>query len=172
MRMVNGNPNQIRKNKMLYQIISPVPETVPEFKQIPGHKGYYATADGQIWSLEKNWRNNGAHMLAQRIDKDGYPTVRLIQKGRRVRRRVHVLVCKAFHGYRSTKRYLVRHLDGNRMNPKAYNVAWGNYSQNAKDRQRHGRCVLTQNARLYQQAAALRTRVSELVQKASEVANE
>lgn len=141
-----------------------------EMKPIPGHKGYCATATGQIWSLEG--RSKNPHLLSHRLDKDGYPTVRLIQRGRRVRRRVHVLVCKAFRGYRSTKKYLVRHLDGNRLNPHLSNLAWGNYSQNARDRQQHGRCVLTQNAKLYCEARVRKQKVKDIIHEASQQVDE
>lgn len=56
---------------------------------------------------------------------------------------VHVLVCEAFHGPRPTTplpqgRWEVRHLDGDKLNNRASNLAWGTAKTNGEDRVRHG----------------------------------
>jgi hypothetical protein len=54
-------------------------------------------------------------------------------------RKIHRLVCRAFHGSQPTPSHQVRHLDGNKLNNRADNLAWGTPLENAADRsQRHG----------------------------------
>jgi hypothetical protein len=50
---------------------------------------------------------------------------------------IHALVCEAFHGPRPIGAE-VRHLDGNRFNNAAANLAWGTPQENAADRALHG----------------------------------
>lgn len=50
---------------------------------------------------------------------------------------VHRVVCEAFHGAPQVG-HACRHLDGNCMNNAASNLAWGTYSENARDKDRHG----------------------------------
>lgn len=50
---------------------------------------------------------------------------------------VHRLVALAFHGQPKSDQ-VVRHLDGDRLNNKASNLAWGTVSENMFDKVRHG----------------------------------
>jgi hypothetical protein len=50
---------------------------------------------------------------------------------------VHALVCEAFHGPRPNG-LEVRHLDGNRANNAASNLAWGTSRENQADKAMHG----------------------------------
>lgn len=50
---------------------------------------------------------------------------------------IHALVCEAFHGPRPTG-LEVRHLDGDRHNNAASNLAWGTRSENHSDKHHHG----------------------------------
>jgi hypothetical protein len=58
--------------------------------------------------------------------------------GKRVTLQVHVVVCEAFHGPRPSPRHQARHLDGNRLNCRADNLAWGTPAENTADKVRHG----------------------------------
>jgi len=51
---------------------------------------------------------------------------------------VHRIVCAAFHGEKSDKSHQVRHLDGNKCNNMASNLAWGTSKENHADRFAHG----------------------------------
>jgi len=74
---------------------------------------------------------------------------RLAWHGPRSNRRsisVHILVCTAFHGPKPAPYYEVCHLNGNRSDNRAQNLAWGTPGDNARDRTLHGTqnlCVLT-----------------------------
>jgi hypothetical protein len=106
---------------------------------VDGFPGYYVTRDGHAWSTNA-WRGSFLRRLATFPDKDGYPRVRLIAPdGSRVQRRVHRLVAAAFLPAPPATRCEVRHLDGVPSHCAADNLAWGTGTQNADDRERHGR---------------------------------
>lgn len=100
--------------------------------------GYEVTRDGRVFS-NSNWRGLGRRELAQQPNDDGYPSVRVTLAGKRVRYAVHSLVAFAHLPPRPTPRHEVRHLDGNKLNAHADNLAWGTQKENAEDRERHGR---------------------------------
>lgn len=53
-------------------------------------------------------------------------------------RRVHVLVCEAFHGPAQLPGMEVRHLDDNPLNNRVGNLAWGTRVDNMQDSIRNG----------------------------------
>jgi hypothetical protein len=67
-----------------------------------------------------------------------YAAVYLRIGGKVVRRSVHTLVLSAFVGLR-TKEQQCRHLDGNSLNNRVENLAWGTAAENRADITRHGR---------------------------------
>lgn len=101
--------------------------------------GYEVTADGRVFSIASNWRGLGRRELSQTANSDGYPSVRLTINGNRKRFAVHKLVAAEHLPPRPSDRHEVRHLDGNKLNPAATNLAWGTQKDNADDRERHGR---------------------------------
>lgn len=101
--------------------------------------GYEVTRDGRVFSVTHNWRGYGRRELTQDLNDDGYPSVRVTVCGKRTRLAVHRLVASRFLPPRPSPLHEVRHLDGNRMNCRADNLAWGTRKDNADDRERHGR---------------------------------
>ena len=110
-----------------------------ELRRIPGHPRYYAGSCGGVWT----WTGPTLRPLVATEGRDGYLAVCLyFGRGRRVRKRVHRLVCAAFHGERLTavdgrRKWVVRHLDGDRQNNRPDNLAWGTYAQNYADYRAH-----------------------------------
>ena len=100
--------------------------------------GYEVTRDGRIVSTT-TWRGMGTRELAQQPNADGYPSVRVTLAVKRVRYAVHSLVALAHLPPRPSPAHEVRHLDGNKLNPHADNLAWGTRKENADDRELHGR---------------------------------
>ncbi len=76
-------------------------------------------------------------ILSNNILCDGYPNVRVRKNGKLLQRTVHSLVAATFLGPRP-KGKEVRHLDGNPMNCRLENLAYGTRFENAADRRRHG----------------------------------
>ena len=71
------------------------------------------------------------------MDGGGYPKVELSKDGIVKSYNIHVLVATHFvKGQRDN--FVVRHLDGNRMNAWSGNLKWGTHSENAQDTIAHG----------------------------------
>ena len=115
------------------------------FRIVQEAPAYRVGRDGSIWT---RWRagKGGRLGLAWRPmnpppDGDGYRVTPLYVGGRRITRKVSVLVCAAFHGPRPEGSEC-RHLDGVRTNDSAKNLAWGTPLENQADRKRHGRAPI------------------------------
>jgi hypothetical protein len=109
-----------------------------ELRPIAGYEGYAATADGHIWRIGSLWRGLGDRRMGEVIDKSGYRRVRIRRDGRVILTPVHRLVCIAFHGSPAPGDQ-TRHLNGDRLDCRAANLAWGSAAENAADRRAHGR---------------------------------
>lgn len=66
-----------------------------------------------------------------------YRMVWLIDGARRKHPKVRTVVAEAFHGPRPAGR-VIRHLDGNELNNRADNLAYGTIAENRDDDLRHG----------------------------------
>lgn len=101
--------------------------------------GYEVTQDGRVFSTGTNWRGYGRREMQQDLNDGGYPSVRILLNGKRKRMAVHRLVAMHYLPPRPSPHHEIRHLDGNKLNPHATNLAWGTKRDNAADRERHGR---------------------------------
>lgn len=96
---------------------------------IEGQPGYYVSRDGWIWSNRAN-----RVIVGTLCGQMGY---RAIQFPDGSRRYIHEIVCTTFHGPRPDGQQ-VRHLNGDRSDNRADNLAWGTKAQNEADRIAHG----------------------------------
>lgn len=117
------------------------PNDVPTDEQwsaVPGFEGHYlVSSEGRVRSLKRRQRDGSPLFLNWKIDTYGYVSVHLWRDSKPKNIRVHVLVAAAFLGERP-EGHEVRHLDGNRMNPRLDNLAYGTRSENRRDRIAHG----------------------------------
>lgn len=98
---------------------------------------YEVDMNGNIWS-SSNWRGYGKRQIVPIEGKSGYLKVRLTRAdGTRANRYVHRLVADAFLGVH-VNGLQVRHLNGNRTDNRAENLAWGTAKENADDREMCG----------------------------------
>ena len=100
---------------------------------------YEITDNGKVFSLSSNWRGYGKRELAQQLNSHGYPAVRLVINGQRKKFLVHKLVAERFLPERPSEHHEIRHLDGDKTNNSASNLAWGTRKENAADRELHGK---------------------------------
>lgn len=101
------------------------------WQDIPLYGGIYqASSLGRV-------RSGSGSLVAQRLDKYGYPRVTLGKKGSRRAHRVHSLVLLAFVGPRPDGMEC-RHLNGVRGDARLENLAWGSSLENKRDMARHG----------------------------------
>jgi hypothetical protein len=99
---------------------------------------YYISRFGEVFSIKYNWRGCGTRILKQFKNTDGYPSVRLSIRGKRIHYPVYRLVVMAYLPKRPSEKHETRHLDGNKNNNCVENLAWGTRKENAEDRERHG----------------------------------
>lgn len=112
-----------------------------EIRPVAGMPGYFAATDGRILSARRHGRGNKTlgtlHERAQSPARGGYLKVSLWVDGSEITRTVHRLVAEAFHGPHPVGME-VRHLDGDKTNNRAANLAWGTRRENDDDKIRHG----------------------------------
>ena len=130
-------------------------DTPERWLPIAGYKGLYEASDlGRVrsldriqrsrWGTPRQWRGRILRPVA--TTSSGYLQVTLYSGGDSPSRErqsvlsVHVLVLEAFSGPRP-EGCEARHLDGDRHNNAAANLAWGTPEQNWEDRRSHGRDV-------------------------------
>ena len=93
-------------------------------------RGFHVTADGDVYGPS-------GRKLRPYVHVSGYALVnRRTPKGVRSVR-VHRLVAEAFHGTPSPGA-VTRHLNGDRLDNRAENLAWGTQSENWADSDLHG----------------------------------
>lgn len=98
-----------------------------EIKEIPGHKGYYADTNGEIWSDHKGSRRK----LKLQLNQGRY----LISLGRKYKHRiVSRLVAMAFHGCQPEGLPFVCHNNSDPTDNRPENLRWDNQSNNLADR--------------------------------------
>ena len=100
------------------------------WKSIPGHENYEASDDGRIRCIGYIMhRSNGRiypippHEPHVAPDRDGYLRVRLMIRGRRVRKILHRLVAFA-HIPNPDDLPQINHIDGDKLNNNAGNLEW------------------------------------------------
>lgn len=69
---------------------------------------------------------------------DGYVVVTFRINGQTNVRTVHRVVAICYHGLPPSEKHLVRHLDGNKHNNRADNLAWGTQAENRQDDIKNG----------------------------------
>lgn len=107
-----------------------------EWRPVVGREDEYHVSDqGRVKSFVRG---------APRLLKPGgrYPCYPSVVLGRGNTRSVHALVAEAFLGPRP-KGQEIRHLDGDRSNPRLANLAYGPRSENNFDRVQHQRYKFT-----------------------------
>lgn len=111
-----------------------------QWKAITGFEQHYEISNmGRVRSI-KNGRQRFLKVAPQR-DPKRYPCVTLSKDGVPFLRSVHTLVALHFIGPKPSPVHEVRHLDGDNLNPRVDNLAWGTRKDNAIDRDRHGRTL-------------------------------
>lgn len=101
-----------------------------EWRAVVGYEGLYEASDRGRVRSKRSGRFVGS--------KSGkYMMVWLVGHGRRIHRRVHVVVAAAFRGPRPSGQ-VVRHLDSNKLNNRLGNLIYGTVLDNRADDLRHG----------------------------------
>ena len=117
-----------------------------EYRLIPGFPGYAAGDDGSIWSQRVNgkgtyfglWHKLKPHLPRARANQRSlYQKVSLLFDGRSITRTVHTLIALTWLGPKPIDKQ-VRHLNGNKLDHRPSNLAYGTSLEDSDDRRRHG----------------------------------
>ena len=92
---------------------------------------------GRVRRSESSFNYPAGRLLRQHKTKLGYLVVRLNKPGATKYARVHILVCRAFHGPPPTPSHIVAHSDGSRDNNVPSNLRWATHAENSADRAAH-----------------------------------
>jgi hypothetical protein len=112
--------------------------TAERWATIPGFDMYEVSDHGRVRSWQPSSKGGPApRILAQTSSEKGYVGVSLCADGKARSKRVHGLVLLAFVGPRPDG-LVTRHLDGDPANNHLSNLAYGTYSENQRDKRRHG----------------------------------
>lgn len=77
-------------------------------------------------------------IMSLQTDVNGYACLRLSLAGTVKNKKVGRLVCAAFHGPAPTPRHHAAHLDGDKTNNAASNLAWATPAENEAHKRDHG----------------------------------
>lgn len=113
-------------------------ELMERWRPVAGFEGAYeVSSHGRVKSLPRTTTKGG--FLTPKIarKRGGYPVVGLVMNGKQSTRSIHSLVAEAFIGERLPG-FDIRHIDGNPLNARVENLAYGSRSENNFDAVRHG----------------------------------
>lgn len=116
------------------------------FRAITEAQGYAVSSSGRVASSKGRGKLEGDDgrlwiILRQSLSTKGYPQVNLMIDARSATRSVHRLVLHAWTGPPPPGKPECRHLDGEKTNNYADNLAWGTSAENSADQARHGTTV-------------------------------
>ena len=104
----------------------------PHWRPIPGLPGFFASADGQIWSEKTKTVKRQSVKAGHK-----YSTVLVWERGRDRPRKVHQLVALAFYGEPPTPGHTVDHINQDKLDNRAENLRWACVITQARN---HPRC--------------------------------
>lgn len=112
---------------------------IEEWRTVAFAPDYAVSSTGRVKRVVADRLGRGeGRILRTPVGDAGYPCCSIHVNGKQHHRRVYRLVAEAFLGPKPTPRHEVRHLDGDPLNTRADNLAWGTSSQNKADCLRHG----------------------------------
>lgn len=108
-----------------------------EWKIVHASPSYAVSSLGRVKRIAPYRSTKVGRLLTLYLDKDGYPTVRLSERGKVQFFRVSRLVTTAFHGDPPSPRHIAAHGNGVRSDNRATNLRWATEEENFSDRYRH-----------------------------------
>jgi hypothetical protein len=110
-----------------------------EWRVIAFAPDYAVSSLGRVKRIKADSLGRGkGKMLKLPVGDAGYPCCSIHVDRKQHHRRVYRLVADAFLGPKPTPKHEVRHLDGDHLNTRADNLAWGTSAENKADCLRHG----------------------------------
>ena len=100
-----------------------IPQVLEEWKEIPNFPKYSVSSQGRIRNTKKEY------IRIPDNNSKGYARLRLVEKGKIIRKFVHRLVAELFIGNPENKE-MVDHIDGDCKNNAVSNLRWATRSEN------------------------------------------
>ncbi len=110
-----------------------------EWRAIAEYPDYEVSDEGQVRRVSGGRGAKPGRILRPATTPRGYLIVSLYRDGRSRMRKVHRLLCTAFHGDPPTPKHHAAHDDGDFLNNTPGNVLWKTALENSADMLRHGR---------------------------------
>ncbi len=98
---------------------------------------YKFDSDGNVYSYKRN-KKYGKKMRLWLSKKKYFMVPIRDSHGKQRLCRVNRIICMVFNGPPPSPRHQARHLNGDRIDNRAVNLAWGTQSQNELDKRKHG----------------------------------
>jgi hypothetical protein len=108
------------------------------WKSVPVCSAYEASSLGRIRRVRAGTRTRIGHVLSLNAPSNRYLSATLVWRGKRTYVAVHSLICELFHGPRPSLRHQAAHLNGNRHDNRADNLAWVLPTENEAHKAIHG----------------------------------
>lgn len=127
-----------RRSMSYWKIVSLVfPKTPPKgLVEIPEYPGYFLNKSGELYSNKITFNNSyGDFKRCGSVNVEGYPCHNFWVNGKCRKHFIHHLVAKMFIGPRpkGPSGDHVRHLNGNKLDNRVENLAYGSWEDNAND---------------------------------------
>lgn len=112
------------------------------WKPVLGYEGVYEISSlGRLRTISRNGKAIEPAVRAMGFYASRYVQTILTKFGKTKTVNIHSMVCEAFHGPRPAGEW-ARHLDGDRRNNRANNLAWGTSKENMADQYAHGTRIM------------------------------
>ena len=146
-RFVNGNSLDVSVANLAWNDDCSLDALPVDARAVPGYDRLYASSDGLIFSAAGKAQDGKPRALAVHFSVKGYPRVSVHRNGYCTSKPIHVLVALAHLPPPESHQTLVRHLNGDKNDPRAANLAWGTAQENALDTIHHNRLHLVRSLR-------------------------
>lgn len=120
------------------------PDAPEEWRAVPEFEGYYeASTLGRVRSVKRVVKSErmtqcfSGRVLSAVVSNKGYPMVSMWRDGKRLTATVHKIVLLTFRGPRPPGA-IIRHLNGDALDSRLENLAYGTPRQNNLDKVVHG----------------------------------
>lgn len=116
---------------------------MPQLYPIPDYPGYFITRAGDVFSTRKVRKGGDPYRLKPVLTAKGYLRVNLCKPNGKCKiLTIHRLVAMVFLPPCPSPQHHIRHLDGDKLNNRVENLAWGTAFDNEADKFLHGTAMI------------------------------
>lgn len=121
-------------------------ETIEEWRVIDDAPDYAVSDRGRVKRIVPDWQGKyDGRILKPSTHRSGYLAHVLCTPSGKITRKVHRLVCQAWHGPSPSPKHHAAHYDGQNQNNTPDNLYWATARENVLDKKRHGTFKIPEN---------------------------